>query len=883
MRSQVEDLFHEVADLPSGARGHYYAAHAASAETRGEVEALLAFDSTTSPCLASQLSTLADDAIARMDPEQCGPYRLKRLLGRGGMGFVYLAERTDGEIRQNVAVKLLRPDMDDIHLRERFLAERQILANLAHPNIAALFDAGHLSDRQPYLVMEYVDGKPIDLYAHGLPIREKIRLFLKVCAAVAYLHRNLVVHRDLKPSNILVTPDGEPKLLDFGIARMLDLTADLTVTSMRMLTPDYASPEQVDGQRVSTASDIYSLGALLYKVLTGVSPHRFETQSAEAMISVILRGQIAAPSRLKPALKGDLDMIVLKALRKEPEERYATVNQLSDDLENYLESRPIRARKGEILYHARKFLRRHCLPLAAAGLGVIGLTAGFVTADRERTIAQQHFLQVRQLSNKLFDIDAEVRKLPGSAAARQLIAKTSQDYLGRLSAGAQDDSGLALELGTAYMRLARVQGVSISANLGQTDQADENLQTAQKLMRSVMADDPGNRLALLRSAQIAHDRMLIARAKHRPADALSLATESAQWLEKFHPGAGDQSDAPAILNLCVNVSDQFALGRRYEDALRLSRQGIELARLLERPLYVGSLLWISADVMREQGEPQQALKYLQESVRILEPAVGNAEQDRTMNFIVALIYEGRVLGEDGDINVGQPDKAMADFERAFLLSDGIVHQDPGNENSRARLAAAGLGWADILRHSDAPRALEIYDHVLEHLAEIPNNPRFRRDEVSALAGSSYALLRAGRPDEARARLESARERLRNLGDYPAAEIEPDSDVDVTLRALAEWHAAQGRLKEAADADLGLLAGIDSWQSKSQMRLTEALAVSRLYASLSDILRRQGDDRSAATLDTRRLNLWRQWRQQFPRSSFIQEQLGSAEVFERNRS
>ena len=883
MKSQVEELFHEVADMPLEARNQHYAAQAAGIQTRSEVEALLEFDSTATSSLSSELGILANEAIDQLDGDllQCGPYRLMRLLGRGGMGSVYLAERTDGEIRQRVAVKLLRPGMDDAHLRERFLGERQILANLSHPNIAALLDAGHLPGAQPYLVMEYVDGRPIDLYVRDLTIREKIRLVLKVCAVIAYLHRNLIVHRDLKPSNILVNAEGEPKLLDFGIARMLDLATDATVTGMRMLTLDYASPEQVDGRTVSTAADIYSLGALLYKLLTDASPHRFETQSAEAMISSILHGPTMPPSRLKPILKGDLDMIVLKALRKEPEDRYATVEQFSDDLENYLESRPIRARKGEIFYQARKFLRRHWLPVTAAGLGVIGLAAGLVAADRQRAVAQERFTQVRQLSNKLFDIDAEARKLSGSTATRELIAKTSQDYLSRLSADAKGDPGLALELGTAYMRLARVQGVPISANLGQIDQADGNLQTAQKLMRSVMTDGPGNRLALLRSAQIAHDRMLIARSNGRPAAALAFAIESAQWLEKFRPVAADKFEAPAILNLCVNVSDQFALAHRYEDALRLSRRGVELAPLLGRPLYIGSLLWISADVLREQGEPEQALKDLHESVRVLEPA-DSADQDRTMNFIVALIYRARALGEDGDINAGRPREAIADFARAFVLSDRIVHQDPNNENSRGRLAAAGLGWADILRHTDARRSLEIYDHVLEHLAKIPKNARFRRDEVNALAGSSYALTRLGRFDEARNRVEIARERLRKLGDYPTPEIEPDSEVDITLRALADFHAAQGQFNEAANVYRELLLGIDAWQAKSQMRLTEAMAVSRLYASLSEILRRQGDHQSAASMDARRLDLWREWNQQFPGSALIQNQLRSAKTFQRRQ-
>src|SRR5262249_40694427 len=281
MRSRVEEIFHDIADLSMEARKRYFGERHIDEATRRDVEQLVAFDARTSGSLEREIGRVALSALARIEPKEmlCGAYRLGSLLGRGGMGSVYAAERVDGEVSHTVAVKLLRPGADDLHLRQRFLAERQILAPLSHPNIARLLDAGHREDGQPYLVMEYVEGKPIDAYTADFSIRQKIRIFLKVCTAVAYLHRNLVVHRDLKPQNILVGEDGEPKLLDFGIAKILDLTADSTMTALRMLTPDYASPEQVLGTAVTTATDIYSLGAVLYQLLTGQPPHRFENDS----------------------------------------------------------------------------------------------------------------------------------------------------------------------------------------------------------------------------------------------------------------------------------------------------------------------------------------------------------------------------------------------------------------------------------------------------------------------------------------------------------------------------------------------------------------------------------------------------------------------------
>jgi serine/threonine-protein kinase len=388
MRTRVEEIFHAVADLSEEARAGYFAERNVDATTRREVEGLMAFDSPTMASLDRDIGQAAQEALAQVNPKglRCGPYRLGDLVGWGGMGTVYSAERVDGEVAQLVAVKLLRPGADDPQLLQRFLGERQILAALSHPNIAKLLDAGHREDGQPYLVMEYVEGKPIDVYTTGLGLRQKLKLFLKVCAAVSYLHRNLVVHRDLKPSNILVSSEGEPMLLDFGIAKMLGLNGDSTVTAARMLTPDYASPEQVTGGAITTASDIYSLGAMLYKLLTGVCPHQFEGHSTAAIALAISSGRIAPPSKLVPGLKSDLEIVLMKALRNEPQERYASVEHFSEDLENYLQSHPIRARKGDAWYRTRKFLRRYWLPVAAATFAFGGLSAESRNGDSNSSI-----------------------------------------------------------------------------------------------------------------------------------------------------------------------------------------------------------------------------------------------------------------------------------------------------------------------------------------------------------------------------------------------------------------------------------------------------------------------------------------------------------------
>ena len=877
MRSRVEGLFHEVADLSAEGRARYFAEHDIDTKTRREVETLLAFDSSGSTSLESGIGHLAQFALAHFEPRDllCGPYRLGEILGRGGMGTVHAAERVDGEVSQRVAVKLLRPGGDAPHLRQRFLAERQILATLSHPNIARLLDAGHREDGQPYLVMEYIEGRAIDVYTIGLGVRDKITLFLKVCAAVGYLHRNLVVHRDLKPGNILVTNQGEPKLLDFGIAKMLDLTADATVTGMRMLTPEYASPEQVAGEPVTTATDIYSLGVVLYKLLTDRSPHQVERDSAGAMALAISSGRITPPSKVAPGLKGDLELILMKALRREPQERYGTIEQFHEDLENYLEARPIRARKTDAWYRMRKFLRRHWLPAGAATLAVAGLTAGALVANHEQAIAQRRFVQVRQLAGRLFDIDAEVRRTPGTTKARQLIVDTSLEYLRRLAEDVRGDPELALEIGNAYMRVARVQGVPISANLGHMDQAGQNLRIARGFIQSVLASQPSNRPAMLRLAQITHDQMLLARYNGRYGEALTLARKSAAWLEKFHAGDGDRSEAPAILNTYLNVADQHMRGRRFDDALRLCRRASDLARSYNRQLSLGSFLWISAGVLRQQGNLDAALQEIRESAQILESGADQGEQGVTMNFIQALNYEGSILGEDHTINLGRPEEAVVVLEHAFSMADRVVHQDPIDQVSRGRAAIAGIRLAKILRHYDPNRSVTVFDHALRHLAEISGNASFRRIEVSALAGSTYPLQALGRDAEARQRLDATFERLRQIKAWPTDQIQPGSEPDEALCALASYEAGRGEIPRAIEVYEDLLQKVRAWKPEPDTYLSDAVALSRIYAALAELNRRIGRNDRASSLGGWRQQLWRRWDARLPQNGFVRRQLAVA--------
>ncbi len=414
---RIERLFHEALErAPHEFADFLSKACAEDATLRHEVESLL--DSyredenfLQAPVSAQSVAALADHAINQAEAsivgERVGPYRVIRELGRGGMGAVYLAERADGQFEQQVAIKILKRGLDTEQVLRRFRRERQILADLSHPNIARLLDGGMTNDGRPYLVMEYIAGQPIDDYAdtHQLSIEERLKLFGAVCAAVQYAHEHRVIHRDLKPGNILIMEEGTPKLLDFGIAKLLDAeqSATPTPTALRVMTPEYASPEQLRGLHSAAASDVYSLGVVLYELLSGQRPYSFQSRLPREVLQTIqaadpLKPSVSAkrgairdrtpeaiaharcttPEELQRKLRGELDNIVLMALRKEPERRYVTVELFAEDVRRYLAGLVVVARKDTLGYRGVKFFKRHRPHiLITATVAILCLLLGF--------------------------------------------------------------------------------------------------------------------------------------------------------------------------------------------------------------------------------------------------------------------------------------------------------------------------------------------------------------------------------------------------------------------------------------------------------------------------------------------------------------------------
>ncbi len=463
---RVEAFFAEAAALAGEERVRFLDAACAGDEPlRSEIESLLQADETRGDPVAVAIDEAAQE-VARAAPapvaegEDIGPYRLVGVLGRGGMSTVYRAVRADEEYAKDVAVKIMRSGFLGDETLERFRQERQILADLEHPNIARLIDGGTREDGTPFVVMELVDGLPIDEYArqHQLSLSGRLAVFREVCAAVQYAHQRLVVHRDLKPSNILVQPDGTPKLLDFGIAKLLDADAPaMTVTARTWMTPEYASPEQVRAERVSTTSDVYALGAVLYELLTGRRPYDFPTRSAAEIERIVCETvpvppsdavaedearapgtALTVPSR---RLRGDLDNIVLMALRKEPERRYRSAGDLADDIERFEHSLPVRSRPDTLGYRSRKFVRRHrwsvaTAALVAALLIVFGIVM-FLQAERvaqERDLASLERDKARRVAgfmNELLTSWDDAGVVAGDLTARQLVERGAE----KLAAG----------------------------------------------------------------------------------------------------------------------------------------------------------------------------------------------------------------------------------------------------------------------------------------------------------------------------------------------------------------------------------------------------------------------------------------------------------------
>ncbi len=549
---KIKEIFNAAIDLPESERAKIL--ESCDKDLRREVEKLIqandeAEDFIVEPALVD-IGLIEDNEIDLYIGKQIDTYKILKEIGHGGMGTVYLATRADESFDKKVAIKLIKRGMDTSSVLKRFVMERQILARLEHPNIALLLDGGTTTDGLPYFVMEYVEGLPVTKFCdlHQFSIEERLALFQSICSAVAYAHQNLVVHRDLKPSNILVTEDGSAKLLDFGIAKLLNPdwsvnTAEATATMFRAMTPEYASPEQLRGLPITTASDVYSLGIVLYELLTGTRPFKFESHQPEEVAKIVLTDEPIKPSsvvfsplsfvfspssvelnqttlpytqRTKDkgqktknegqspkskiqnlkSLKGDLDNIILKALRKEPQRRYLSVQEFSEDIRRHLAGLPVTATADTASYRFNKFVKRHRVGvLASLFVTLILLSATIITtwqaivARREQAKAEMRFNQVRELANiVLFDYHDKIKELPGTVELREKLVTDALKYLNNLTQDSDGDISLQRDLVKAFDKVGEVQFGLSNGNLGNSSGALESYRKALTIAEKVTQD-----------------------------------------------------------------------------------------------------------------------------------------------------------------------------------------------------------------------------------------------------------------------------------------------------------------------------------------------------------------------------------------------------------
>ncbi|MEP0547108.1 MAG: serine/threonine-protein kinase [Rhodothermales bacterium] len=902
---RLAPLLDEALDLPSDARAAFLDAACRMPDgspdlaLRLDLEQLLAADDEAGDFLddsaADWAATLIED-IERATAEPSleagapvGPYRVVRTLGQGGMGTVYLAERADGQFEQRVALKLIRPGMGRHEILRRFLQERQILARLQHPHIARLLDGGITAEGQPYFAMEFVDGQPITEYCdeRRLNLDERLRLFRSVAEAVAYAHRNLVVHRDIKPSNILVTAEGVPKLLDFGIAKLLHETDSEdtlieTQAGLQVMTPEYAAPEQVRGDPVTTATDIYALGVALYELLTGHRPYYFERRTPveiervvceqdpirpssvvvltqdvrkpDGTVETVTPGEVgtarAEPaSRLRRRLSGDLDTILLKALRKEPHRRYASAEVMVEDLRRYQDGHPVTARKETVGYRVRKFVRRHRLGVVAVTALVVFLAAGLtgtliqtraVEREAERTEAVKDFLL------SLFELSDPSERTDGTISARELLAQGAARVEDELAGEPVLQAEMMTVLGDIYVKL------------GNFEQAQSLYERALALREPVFGTEGAEVAASLHAlGALALDRSDFDEAERQSRAALAMRREA---LGARHPDVavtmgvlaltllrkGELDEAEPLFREALTISrayhgehhrevaallNDFVLLRRaqgeYADAERLARESLALHRML---LGDGHLMTATAKnnlaiVLRDQDKLDEAEELYRQVLAFNRERLGEEHPytSTVTNNLAAILKERGAYNEAelllhrvlaADLKQFGPNHRYVALVQRHLAAVNLAQ---GDLVEAGRLAQASLtlnrelfgeahpsvgdgytALADILQamgqFEDAGPLYEQGVAVLRATLP-PDHP----DIAAALLGQGQLLSTQGRLADAEPLLrESLRIREAKFGDADVRTAEARTALGICLMEFGRYEAARPLLVSACD-------------------------------------------------------------------------------------
>ena len=820
-RRKIDSIFQGVVELRPEERSVYLAEVCkGDIELRREVETLLASNLEGERLIERAVQQVAvrmvGEPLETVVGQRIGAYRITGMIGLGGMGAVYRAVRDDDQYQKQVAIKLVKWGIGDKEVVERFRHERQILADLEHPRIGRLLDGGTTGGGMPYFVMEYVEGLPITEYCRKrkLTVKERLRLFRFVCGAVAYAHQKLVVHRDLKPSNILVTPEGVPKLLDFGIAKLVPAVAVApgpaavteseprrqlpeakvplrvgsegetqtnphwmeprgveTVGSVRPLTPEYASPEQVRGEAVTTATDVYSLGAVLYEMLTGERTHQFGDYSGAEIERVVCEQEPERPSALvrgkkeqgeggqwAKQLAGDVDEIVLKALRKEVGQRYSSVEQMAEDIRRYLVGLPVIARPETWRYRAGKFVGRNRVAVGAVALILLSLVGGILTTAYQARQAERRFQQIRQqVRTYLFDFYDDLQDLPGATETREMVVKTALTYLDNLVQEAGTDPSLRFELAMAYDRVGDVQGSPFVPNLGQSTAALESYRKALRLAEQLAKYSPED-TAVLR---------LLTNSHYKVGDLQTFTGDVAGARQSFRKGLSvaeslrtRKATGPQDLELWVGGysrlgSAEWSAGEM-SAALESYRNALETAQRwnTEFPSARAGLAFAEGfrnlgDAQLDRGDPSQALENYHRALAVHEELLNNEPSNPTYRHAIKEVYLalGNVLGYPISLSLEQPARALEYYRKALAIDEEEVAADPKNAQARSELANIYRKMAGTLREVDPREAGSLFRKALDITAGLleadPGNVQLRYHHAFQCTGLGSALRSLG--------------------------------------------------------------------------------------------------------------------------------------------
>lgn len=757
-----DELFIVASELPPGDRDAFLEVECGNdTDMIEDILSLLSAEEGAEDFLRSAVAGAADTVLAESDTavagREIGPYVVEELIGVGGMGTVYRAVRADEAFTKQVAIKVIRWGSDSPDARARFLAERQILADLEHPYIARMLDGGTLDDGSPYVVMEYVEGQPIDVWAdeQQLDVVARVRLFLRICDAVEFAHRNLVVHRDIKPSNILITEDGSPRLIDFGVAKLLDAPSSkgLTRTGTRMLTPEYASPEQLRGEAVTVGTDVYSLGVLLYELLTGRWPFRTDSDDASSRERAVLEAtpdppatvvtrahpradEIAAsrgsdPLKLRRQLKGDLDTIVLAALRKEPSRRYGTVGELAEDLRRHLAKEPVSARRDSLAYRATRFAQRNWIGVAAASAVLAALAIGSVVAWTglvQATAAQQ---RAEASAARADTINAFLTGMLSSIEPDRSRGEviTVREVLDSAAAQLERDAALTGDTEVAAALLFTIGESYLS--LGELDASASVFERALEIQDGLYEQTDERVLETnIRLGEIHWQRGDL--------EASRVSAERVLEIRRATVGTEHQEYGSALLNLGNTWAD---MGR-----LDLAEPLVREAMAVDRRTLVGDERWLLSYTLNSLGtiltdtqRPDQAIPIHQEALELRRGARG----DTSTVVVTSMTNLSRAL-----IDAERFDDAESMARGAIARAEAILPDD----HPRRGHAEVALGLA--LHRSARPDEAEGHFRTALAIYEA----QLGADSWRSAAARGYlgqALLASGRPSEGETALEAA--------------------------------------------------------------------------------------------------------------------------------